>query len=208
LDKPGVISPATTATPDDIVYGMSRLDPSGRITDYALTATLGWQPGDRLMVAAHTHLAELHRDEAGLMAVNAVRIGGESARSTARQPAPPTSTRHDSCSPGWAYPRSPRPSPATPTPPTAGSPRSTSEPDYPRSPLHWQPSPANPIPWPCPPSEPPRLWWQRLVWTVATTAEAIGDTSPLSTTTDQTGKTFTDERGRSVGDFEFVTTAH
>ena len=36
------------AIPLDAVYGMSRIDASGRLTSQAVSHVLNWQPGDRL----------------------------------------------------------------------------------------------------------------------------------------------------------------
>lgn len=44
--------PAIPAVPDDVVYGLGRIDASGRVADRAITSALGWRPGDRLALAA------------------------------------------------------------------------------------------------------------------------------------------------------------
>ncbi len=40
------------AGPLDAVYGMSRIDASGRLTSQAISHVLNWQPGDRLTLTA------------------------------------------------------------------------------------------------------------------------------------------------------------
>jgi hypothetical protein len=62
----------TPRTPGDVVYGIARLDASGRIADRAIMATLGWQPGDRLSLAAHTgiDLIEVRAAEHGLITLD------------------------------------------------------------------------------------------------------------------------------------------
>jgi hypothetical protein len=55
--------------PHNVVYGMGRLDRSGRIAEHTISTTLAWQPGDRLTVTTGQHSAELHRDPHGLLAV-------------------------------------------------------------------------------------------------------------------------------------------
>jgi hypothetical protein len=43
---PVAATPEVAVVPDDVVYGFGRMDESGRVADRAITATLGWQPGD------------------------------------------------------------------------------------------------------------------------------------------------------------------
>ena len=40
------------SVPDDVVYGIGRIDASGRIADRAVTSALGWSGGDPEMVPA------------------------------------------------------------------------------------------------------------------------------------------------------------
>ena len=42
------------SVPDDVVYGIGRLDVSGRIADRAVTSALGWRGGDRLTLTTAT----------------------------------------------------------------------------------------------------------------------------------------------------------
>jgi hypothetical protein len=38
--------------PGDVVYGLARVDGSGRVADRSVTGALGWQGGDRLPLTA------------------------------------------------------------------------------------------------------------------------------------------------------------
>jgi hypothetical protein len=38
--------------PEDVVYGIGRIDSSGRIADRTVTTALGWRGGDRLTLTA------------------------------------------------------------------------------------------------------------------------------------------------------------
>src|ERR1700749_498640 len=40
------------SVPDDVVYGIGRIDASGRIADRAVISALGWSGGDRLTLTA------------------------------------------------------------------------------------------------------------------------------------------------------------
>ncbi|HEX5113671.1 MAG TPA: AbrB/MazE/SpoVT family DNA-binding domain-containing protein [Pseudonocardiaceae bacterium] len=56
-----------TAPPQDVVYGMGRIDASGRIGDRTVTHALGWRPGDRLTLTATRGVVLAHRDPAGMV---------------------------------------------------------------------------------------------------------------------------------------------
>ena len=43
---------AALSVPADVVYGIGRIDASGRVTDQAIACALGWQEGDRLTLTA------------------------------------------------------------------------------------------------------------------------------------------------------------
>lgn len=55
-----------------VVYGMGRIDASGRIADRTVTLALGWRSGDRLTVAAAQGVVIARRDPAGV-----VTLGGK-----------------------------------------------------------------------------------------------------------------------------------
>ncbi len=40
------------SVPQDVVYGIGRIDASGRVSDRAVIAALGWRGGDRLTLTA------------------------------------------------------------------------------------------------------------------------------------------------------------
>ena len=43
---------AALSVPADVVYGIGRIDASGRVADRAVTGALGWRGGDRLTLTA------------------------------------------------------------------------------------------------------------------------------------------------------------
>jgi hypothetical protein len=49
------------AAPQDVVYGLGRIDASGRVGDRAVTSVLGWRPGDRLILTAAAGLVRANR---------------------------------------------------------------------------------------------------------------------------------------------------
>ena len=64
---PTASPPLCPVLPGDIVYGLARLDASGRICDRALTDVLGWCAGDRLTLAATGAFVLIRRDHDGLL---------------------------------------------------------------------------------------------------------------------------------------------
>jgi hypothetical protein len=60
--SPGQV-PALTA---DVVYGLGRIDPSGRVADRTVTCALGWRSGDRLTLTASAGVVTARRDPNGL----------------------------------------------------------------------------------------------------------------------------------------------
>ena len=59
--------PEVPAAPEDVLYGFGRMDSSGRVADRAMTAALGWQPGDRLIVTAAAGVVTARRDPSGMV---------------------------------------------------------------------------------------------------------------------------------------------
>lgn len=53
----------------DVVYGLGRIDASGRIADRAVTGTLGWSNGDRLTLTAEGGVVVARRDPGGMVTV-------------------------------------------------------------------------------------------------------------------------------------------
>jgi bifunctional DNA-binding transcriptional regulator/antitoxin component of YhaV-PrlF toxin-antitoxin module len=59
------------ALPLDAVYGMSRIDASGRLTSQVISHVLNWQPGDRLTLTADAGVVVARRDPHGMVTVPA-----------------------------------------------------------------------------------------------------------------------------------------
>jgi len=53
------------------VYGLGRIDASGRVADRAVTRALGWRAGDRLTLTAEAGVVVAHRDPGGMVIVPA-----------------------------------------------------------------------------------------------------------------------------------------
>jgi len=50
----------------DVVYGLGRIDASGRVADRTVTCALGWCGGDRLTLTACAGVVTARRDPDGL----------------------------------------------------------------------------------------------------------------------------------------------
>ena len=57
------------SVPLDAVYGMSRVDASGRVADQVITDVLNWRPGDRLTLTADAGVVLACRDPYGMVTV-------------------------------------------------------------------------------------------------------------------------------------------
>ena len=57
--------------PEDVVYGIGRIDSSGRIADRAVTTALGWSGGDRLTLTADAGVVTARRDPGGMVTLPA-----------------------------------------------------------------------------------------------------------------------------------------
>jgi hypothetical protein len=53
--------------PGDVVYGLARVDGSGRVADRSVTGALGWRGGDRLTLTADEGVVTARRDPSGLV---------------------------------------------------------------------------------------------------------------------------------------------
>jgi hypothetical protein len=62
---------SSLAVPLDAVYGMSRIDASGRLTSQAISHVLNWRPGDRLTLTAAAGVVVACRDPHGMVTVTA-----------------------------------------------------------------------------------------------------------------------------------------
>jgi hypothetical protein len=66
---PLAVPPALSRPPAlgrDVVYGLARVDGSGRVADRTVTAALGWRGGDRLTLTAEAGVVVIRRDPHGL----------------------------------------------------------------------------------------------------------------------------------------------
>jgi bifunctional DNA-binding transcriptional regulator/antitoxin component of YhaV-PrlF toxin-antitoxin module len=59
------------AGPGGTVYGMCRIDASGRLTSQAISHVLDWRPGDRLTLTADAGVVVARRDPHGMVIVPA-----------------------------------------------------------------------------------------------------------------------------------------
>ena len=59
------------ALPGDVVYGLARVDGSGRVADRSVTGALGWRGGDRLTLTAEAGVVLIRRDPSGMVTVPA-----------------------------------------------------------------------------------------------------------------------------------------
>jgi hypothetical protein len=63
--------PAPPAAPQDVLYGLGRIDAAGRVADRAVIRALGWRCGDRLTLTAEAGVMIARRDPAGMVAMTA-----------------------------------------------------------------------------------------------------------------------------------------
>jgi len=63
---PLAVPPDSPAPPSELVYGMGRVDASGRVGDSQVMRALGWQAGERLTITAANGVVLARRDPAGL----------------------------------------------------------------------------------------------------------------------------------------------
>jgi hypothetical protein len=54
--------PGVPLAPAGVIYGMGRIDASGRVADRAVTCALGWTRGDRLVLTADAGVVLARRD--------------------------------------------------------------------------------------------------------------------------------------------------
>jgi bifunctional DNA-binding transcriptional regulator/antitoxin component of YhaV-PrlF toxin-antitoxin module len=64
---PVAAAPEVPALPDEVVYGLGRMDQWGRVADRAMTRVLGWQAGDRLTLTANAGMVIARRDPGGMV---------------------------------------------------------------------------------------------------------------------------------------------
>ena len=56
--------------PDDVAYGLGRIDASGRIADRTVIEALGWQGGDLLTLTADAGVVTARRDPGGMVTLS------------------------------------------------------------------------------------------------------------------------------------------
>nr|CEL13515.1 hypothetical protein [Kibdelosporangium sp. MJ126-NF4] len=61
--------PPPIPPPVDVIYGMGRIDASGRVADRGVTQALGWQVGDRLTLTGTPGMVIARRDPTGMLAL-------------------------------------------------------------------------------------------------------------------------------------------
>ena len=59
------------SAPEDVVYGIARIDSSGRICERAVITALGWGGGDRLTFTADAGVVTARRDAGGMVTLPA-----------------------------------------------------------------------------------------------------------------------------------------
>jgi bifunctional DNA-binding transcriptional regulator/antitoxin component of YhaV-PrlF toxin-antitoxin module len=64
---PLTVPPVRPALGRDVVYGLARVDRSGRVADRTVTGALGWRGGDRLTLTAEAGVVVIRRDPSGLV---------------------------------------------------------------------------------------------------------------------------------------------
>jgi hypothetical protein len=57
--------------PEGVVYGLGRIDASGRVADRTVLRALGWRGGDRLTLTAEAGVVTARRDPGGMVIVPA-----------------------------------------------------------------------------------------------------------------------------------------
>lgn len=70
--RPRAAHPLPLASPPvrpDVVYGLGRIDASGRVADRTVLGALGWRGGDRLTLTASAGVMVARRDPGGMVAV-------------------------------------------------------------------------------------------------------------------------------------------
>jgi hypothetical protein len=62
-------APAVPPVPSGVVYGVGRLDGSGRVANREVTSALGWGDGDRLTLTADAGVVTARRDPGGMVTI-------------------------------------------------------------------------------------------------------------------------------------------
>ena len=65
--RPLPLARPVRSVPEDVVYGLGRIDSSGRICDRAIITALGWRGGDRLTLTAEAGVVTARLDPGGMI---------------------------------------------------------------------------------------------------------------------------------------------
>ena len=60
---------AVPSAPADVVYGIGRIDASGRIADQGILTAMGWRGGDLLTLTAEAGVVTARRDPGGMVTI-------------------------------------------------------------------------------------------------------------------------------------------
>ena len=66
---PLAVSAPVPSLPEDTVYGIGRIDASGRIADQGILTAMGWRGGDLLTLTADAGVVTARRDPGGLVTI-------------------------------------------------------------------------------------------------------------------------------------------
>ena len=69
--RPLPLARPVRSVPQDVVYGLARIDASGRICERAVITALGWADGDRLTLTAEAGVVTARRDPGGMVTLPA-----------------------------------------------------------------------------------------------------------------------------------------
>ncbi len=79
------------SAPEAVVYGIARIDASGRICERAIITALGWAGGDRLTFTAEAGVVTARRDPGGMVTLPASGYITIPAATAVPGPVPPPS---------------------------------------------------------------------------------------------------------------------
>ena len=66
---PLAVSSPVPSLPEDVVYGIGRIDASGRIADQSVITAMGWRGGDLLTFTADAGVVTARRDPGGMVTI-------------------------------------------------------------------------------------------------------------------------------------------
>ena len=68
--RPLPLARLARSAPEDVIYGLGRIDSSGRICDQAIVTALGWAGGDLLTLTARAGVVTARRDPGGMVTLS------------------------------------------------------------------------------------------------------------------------------------------